>query len=134
MAYQVLARKWRPQHFDDVLGQEHVTTTLRNAIAQQRIAHAFLFAGPRGVGKTTSARLLAKALNCASGPTAEPCGKCSSCLEVAEGASLDVLEIDGASNRRRHDVKALRESVQYSPDRDRYKVVIIDEVHMLSTP
>src|SRR6185295_2362076 len=133
MAYQVLARKWRPQHFDDVLGQEHVTTTLRNAIAQQRIAHAFLFSGPRGVGKTTVARLLAKALNCATGPIAEPCGTCPSCAEVAAGSALDVVEIDGASNTGVENIRDLNENVRYRPAAARFKIYIIDEVHMLST-
>ncbi len=131
--YQVLARKWRPQRFEDVAGQEHVTTTLRNAIAQQRIAHAFLFSGPRGVGKTTVARLLAKALNCAEGPTAEPCGKCASCTEVAAGSALDVVEIDGASNTGVENIRDLNENVRYRPASARSKVYIIDEVHMLST-
>lgn len=132
-SYQVLARKWRPQRFEDVVGQEHVTTTLRNAIAQQRIAHAFLFSGPRGVGKTTVARLLAKALNCANGPTAEPCGICSSCTEVAQGSALDVAEIDGASNTGVENIRDLNENVRYRPAASRFKVYIIDEVHMLST-
>jgi len=134
LSYLVFARKFRPQSFDEVSGQETVVTTLRNALRSGRIAHAFCFAGPRGVGKTTTARLLAKALNCEKAPTADPCGGCSSCREVTDGNSLDVLEIDGASNRGIEDVKQLRESVQYNPARDRHKVVIIDEVHMLSTP
>jgi DNA polymerase-3 subunit gamma/tau len=132
-SYQVLARKWRPQRFEDVVGQEHVTTTLRNAIAQQRIAHAFLFSGPRGVGKTTVARLLAKALNCAEGPTGEPCGQCVGCLEVTGGNALDVVEIDGASNTGVENIRDLNESVRYRPAASRFKVYIIDEVHMLST-
>ena len=133
MSYQVLARKWRPQRFEDVVGQEHVTTTLRNAIAQQRIAHAFLFSGPRGVGKTTVARLLAKALNCAEGPTGDPCGTCSSCTEVTAGNALDVVEIDGASNTGVENIRDLNENVRYRPAASRSKVYIIDEVHMLST-
>jgi DNA polymerase-3 subunit gamma/tau len=131
--YQVLARKWRPQRFEDVVGQEHVTTTLRNAIAQKRIAHAFLFSGPRGVGKTTVARLLAKALNCAEGPTAEPCERCPSCAEIAAGGALDVVEIDGASNTGVENIRELNENVRYRPAAARLKVYIIDEVHMLST-
>ncbi|HEY2385747.1 MAG TPA: DNA polymerase III subunit gamma/tau [Candidatus Binatia bacterium] len=131
--YQVLARKWRPQRFEDVVGQEHVTTTLRNAIAQKRIAHAFLFSGPRGVGKTTVARLLAKALNCAEGPTAEPCERCASCTEIAAGGALDVVEIDGASNTGVENIRELNENVRYRPAAARLKVYIIDEVHMLST-
>jgi len=133
MSYLVLARKWRPQTFADMTGQEHVVTTLANAIANGRVAHAFLFCGPRGVGKTTAARLLARALNCDKGPTAEPCGQCRPCTEIAAGTSVDVAEIDGASNNSVEDVRQIRERVTYLPQRDRHKIYIIDEVHMLST-
>src|SRR6478609_7482702 len=135
MSYLVLARKWRPQTFADLVGQEHVAQTLKNAIAQGRIAHAFLFTGARGVGKTTIARVLAKALNCmnAPGPTRAPCGTCAACDEIARGIDVDVKEIDGASNNSVDDVRRLQESLPYLPQRDRFKVVIIDEVHMLST-
>ncbi len=132
MSYQVLARKWRPQTFSEVTGQETVTRTLQNAIQSGRIAHAFLFSGIRGVGKTTTARILAKALNCHQGPTISPCGTCVSCEEIAKSGSVDVLEIDAASNRRIDDVRELRESVRYGTARDRYKIFIIDEVHMLT--
>ena len=134
MSYQVIARKWRPQRFDDVVGQNHVVKTLQNAIASGRIAHAFLFTGQRGVGKTSIARILARALNCEQGPTPSPCGTCPSCREIAEGSTMDVLEIDGASNTGVNDVRELRESVKYVPAHGRYKIYIIDEVHMLSTP
>lgn len=132
MSYLVLARKWRPRLFEEVVGQEHVTRTLTNAIRQKRIAHACLFAGPRGIGKTTTARLLAKALNCEKGPTAKPCNRCSSCQEIARSSSLDVLEIDGASNRGIDEIRSLRENVKFAPSRDRFKVYIVDEVHMLT--
>ena len=132
MSYQVLARKWRPQVFDDVVGQRHITRTLQNAIASDRLAHAFLFSGPRGVGKTTTARILAKALNCAQGPTPIPCGTCDSCIEITAGASLDVIEIDGASNRGIEHIRELREAVKYAPTGGKYKVYVIDEVHMLT--
>jgi DNA polymerase-3 subunit gamma/tau len=131
--YQVLARKWRPQQFDDVVGQEHVTTTLKNAIEQNRLAHAYLFVGPRGIGKTSTARIFAKALNCVKGPTATPCDKCDNCVEITEGRSLDVLEIDGASNNGVEQVRELRDTVRYAPARGKFKIYIIDEVHMLST-
>lgn len=132
MAYIVLARKWRPLTFEDVAGQEHVTRTLMNALQQQRMGHAFIFAGPRGVGKTTAARLLAKALNCESQPAINPCNQCKSCKAVTEGHSLDVIEIDGASNRGIDEIRNLRENIRFSPASSRYKVYIIDEVHMLS--
>jgi DNA polymerase-3 subunit gamma/tau len=135
MSYLVLARKWRPKTFDEVVGQATLTRTLKNALSSGRIGHAFLFSGARGVGKTTTARILAKALNCSKGdaPQAEPCGECPSCLEIASGASLDVQEIDGATNNGVEQVRELRESARYSPARDRFKIWIIDEVHMLST-
>src|SRR5712692_8837426 len=132
MGYQVTARKWRPQTFDDVVEQHHVTRTLRNAIRLGRIAHAYLFAGTRGVGKTTMARVLAKALNCEQGPTEHPCNTCQSCLEITQGTSMDIVEIDGASNRGIDEIRELRERLRYLPARGRYKVYILDEVHMLT--
>ncbi len=132
MSYVVLARKWRPQTFDDLIGQGHVSRTLGNAIAAGRVAHAFLFTGVRGVGKTTSARILAKALNCAKGPTASPCLECSQCREIGEGSDLDVFEIDGATYTGIDKVRELQETLPYRPSRDRYKIFIVDEVHMLS--
>lgn len=132
MSYQVLARKWRPQVFEDVVGQAHITRTLQNAITSGRLAHAFLFSGPRGVGKTTTARILAKSLNCAQGPTPNPCGKCDSCVETTAGTSVDVIEIDGASNRGIEHIRELREAVKYAPVGGKYKVYVIDEVHMLT--
>jgi DNA polymerase-3 subunit gamma/tau len=132
MAYTVLARKYRPQSFEDLVGQEHVARTLANAINADRVAHAFLFTGVRGVGKTTTARLLAKALNCDKGPTPTPCNECGPCLEITAGIDVDVQEIDGASNNSVEDVRRLQESLPYRPQRDRYKIVIVDEVHMLS--
>jgi len=131
--YVVIARKWRPSTFDDVVGQEHVTRTLKNAITSGRVAHAYLFTGPRGVGKTTVARILARSLNCAQAPTVEPCGACSSCAEIAQGTSMDVIEIDGASNRGIDEIRNLRDSVRYAPVGGKKKVYIIDEVHMLTT-
>lgn len=133
MSYLVLARKWRPQTFDDLVGQEHITRTLGNAIDTGRVAHAFLFTGARGVGKTSSARIFAKALNCELGPTPRPCNVCPACTEITAGNSVDVFEIDGASNTGVDDIRELRENVKYLPSRSRYKIFIIDEVHMLST-
>lgn len=132
MEYLVLARKYRPQNFDDVVGQEHVIKTLKNAILQNRIAHAFIFGGPRGVGKTSVARILAKSLNCEKGPTPTPCQICANCREITAGTSLDVREIDGASNRGIDEIRELRENVKFSPASSRWRVFIIDEVHMLT--
>ena len=132
MSYEVFARKYRPQTFDDLVGQAHVSRTLKNAVANNRLAHAYLFVGPRGIGKTSTARILAKSLNCINGPTVTPCGKCDNCREIAAGNSLDVIEIDGASNRGIDDVRELRENVRYAPAKSRFKIYIIDEVHMLT--
>jgi DNA polymerase-3 subunit gamma/tau len=132
MQYQVLARKWRPRNFHELVGQEHVSRTLMNALHSGRVAHAFLFSGPRGSGKTTTARILAKALNCHAGKPGEPCGECPACVEIAAGNCMDVLEIDAASNTGVDNVRSLIEQVQYNPARDRNRIFIIDEVHMLS--
>src|SRR5437870_2373252 len=135
MSYQVIARKWRPQRFDDVVGQEAVTRTLRNAIASGRLAQSFVFAGPRGVGKTTTARILARALNCEKGPTGDPCGVCEACVEIAEGRDIDVLEIDAATHTGVDNVReVIIAGLSIMPVRNRFKVFIIDEVHQLSTP
>ena len=133
MSYQVFARKYRPQTFDDLVGQAHVTRTLKNAVEQNRLAHAYLFVGPRGIGKTSTARILAKALNCVNGPTITPCGVCDSCKEITGGNSLDVLEIDGASNNGVEQVRELRDNVRYAPSKGHFKIYIIDEVHMLTS-
>ncbi|NMA20322.1 MAG: DNA polymerase III subunit gamma/tau [Lentisphaerae bacterium] len=132
MSYQVLARKWRPQTFAEVVGQEHIGRTLKNAILQNRIGHAYLFVGSRGIGKTTTARIFAKALNCRNPQQGEPCCQCDNCLEIAQGNSLDVIEIDGASHNKVEDIRDIRDSVMYSPNKSRFKIYIIDEVHMLT--
>src|SRR5688572_16248784 len=135
MSYQVLARKWRPQLFDDVLGQQPVTRTLANALKTGRVAQAFVFAVPRGCGKTTTARILARALNCVKGPVAEPCGECDACVEIAQGRDIDVLEIDAASHTGIDNIReVVIAGLAIAPVRDRYKIFIIDEVHQLSSP
>src|SRR6476661_7047384 len=134
MSYQVLARKWRPQQFVDVIGQQAVTRTLKNALSSGRLAQAFVFAGPRGVGKTTTARILARALNCVNGPAPEPCGTCDACVEIAEGRDIDVLEIDAATHTQVDNVReVIIAGLALAPVRNRYKIFIIDEVHQLST-
>src|ERR1700684_401340 len=131
--YQVIARKYRPQTFSELISQEHVKATIENAITQNRIAHGYIFSGQRGTGKTTVARILARCLNCEKGPTPTPCGVCSSCTEIASGSSVDVIEIDAASNRGINEMRELRENVRYRPARDRYKVFIVDEAHQITS-
>ena len=133
MEYKAFALAYRPQDFSQVVGQEHIVTALNNALLANRVHHAYIFSGPRGVGKTSLARIFAKALNCEKGITPSPCGKCLSCIEIAKGTSLDVIEIDGASNRGIDEIRELRESARLSPAHSRFKIYIIDEVHMLKT-
>jgi len=133
MGYLPFARKWRPQDFDEIVGQEHITTTLKNAISMDRLHHAYLFTGPRGIGKTSTARIFSKALNCEKGLSVKPCNVCSACKEITSGSSMDVIEIDGASNRGIDEIRNLRETVKFSPSKGRFKIYIIDEVHMLTT-
>lgn len=132
MGYVVFALKWRPQNFDEIVGQDHIVITLKSALQKNRLAHAYLFAGPRGVGKTSTARILARALNCKNGPTVNPCGKCTSCIQIIQGRSLDVIEIDGASNRGIDEIRTLRENVKFAPTQGKYKIYIIDEVHQIT--
>jgi len=132
MSYIVLARKYRPQIFDEVVGQEHISELIKKAIKANRIAHAYLFCGPRGIGKTSCARILAKSLNCEKGTSIKPCNQCSPCREITNSSSFDVIEIDGASNRGIDEIRALRESVKFAPSYGRYKIYIVDEVHMLT--
>ena len=134
MSYEVLARKWRPQVFEDVIGQEHITRTLVNAIGTGRLAHAYIFGGPRGVGKTSVARIFAKAINCTTGKPGIPCNQCRSCREITNGNSVDVQEIDGASNRGIDEIRELRENAKYLPSASQYRIYVIDEVHMLTLP
>jgi DNA polymerase-3 subunit gamma/tau len=133
MSYQVLARKYRPASFEELEGQEHVLRALVNALENDRLHHAYLFTGTRGVGKTTIARILARCLNCERGITAKPCGECGTCLEIAEGRSVDLIEVDAASRTKVEDTRELLDNVQYMPSHNRFKVYLIDEVHMLST-
>ena len=133
MSYVALYRQWRPQDFDNLIGQEHIRDTLKNALASDKIAHAYLFTGPRGTGKTSTAKILAKALNCVNGPTPHPCNQCPNCDKITTGASMDVLEVDAASNRGIDEIRDLRETIKFAPVDGRFKVYIIDEVHMLTT-
>ncbi|MFA7068409.1 MAG: DNA polymerase III subunit gamma/tau, partial [Acidaminococcaceae bacterium] len=133
MSYVALYRTWRPQDFESLVGQEHIKTALTNALESGKIAHAYLFTGPRGTGKTSTARILAKALNCEQGPTAHPCNICANCQQITQGSSMDVIEIDAASNRGIDEIRQLRERVAFAPVNGRYKVYIIDEVHMITT-
>src|SRR5574342_362606 len=133
MSYQVLARKWRPRNFDSLVGQEHVVKALRHALDEKRLHHAYLFSGTRGVGKTTLARILAKSLNCETGISSRPCGKCSTCLEIDASRFVDLLEVDAATNTKVDEMRQLLENAVYAPSRGRFKVYVIDEVHMLST-
>lgn len=132
MAYEVTATKRRPKRFEDLVGQDFVSFTLKNAISSGKIAHSYLFSGPRGCGKTSAARILAKALNCETGPTASPCEICTNCLEISKGSSVDVIEIDGASNTSVNDVRQIKDEILFPPNASTYKIYIIDEVHMLS--